>query len=60
MKLEWCMQDGEPTQYMLPVRHWLHENFTNRWISQIGTVEWAPRPPDLNPMDFSIWGYLKP
>jgi hypothetical protein len=22
-------------------------------------VEWAPRSPDLNPLDFAFWGYLK-
>jgi hypothetical protein len=22
-------------------------------------VEWAPRSPDLNPLDFALWSYLK-
>jgi hypothetical protein len=22
-------------------------------------VDWAPRSPDLNPVDFALWGYLK-
>ena len=22
-------------------------------------MEWAPRSPDLNPLDFFLWGYLK-
>jgi len=22
-------------------------------------VEWAPRSPDLNPLDFAFWGFLK-
>jgi hypothetical protein len=22
-------------------------------------MEWAPRSPDLNPLDFAVWGYLK-
>ena len=22
-------------------------------------VEWPPRPPDLTPLDFFLWGYLK-
>jgi hypothetical protein len=22
-------------------------------------VEWAPRSPDLNPLDFALWGHLK-
>ena len=33
-------------------------NFEN-WIGRRGTVEWAPRSPDLTPMDFYFWGHLK-
>ena len=29
------------------------------WIGRRGTVEWAPRSPDLTPMDFYFWGHLK-
>ncbi|GBL93632.1 hypothetical protein AVEN_25629-1 [Araneus ventricosus] len=24
-----------------------------------GYVEWPPRSPDLNPLDFFLWGYIK-
>ncbi|GBN14200.1 hypothetical protein AVEN_163250-1 [Araneus ventricosus] len=24
-----------------------------------GCVEWPPRSPDLNPLDFFLWGYIK-
>ena len=55
----WFMQDGAPPHYGLQVRAWLDQNFPHRWIGRRGPVELAPRSPDLNPMDFAIWGYLK-
>lgn len=55
---EWFMQDGAPPHYAIQVRTWLDDNFP-QWIGRRGRVEWAPRSPDLNPMDFAIWGYLK-
>ena len=30
-----------------------------RWIGRGGPVPWPPRSPDLNPLDFFLWGYLK-
>lgn len=55
----WFMQDGAPPHYATPVRQWLNENFPDKWIGRRGPVEWAPRSPDLNPLDFAFWGYLK-
>ena len=54
----WFMQDGAPPHYATIVRNWLNGNFEN-WIGRRGTVEWAPRSPDLTPMDFYFWGHLK-
>ena len=28
-------------------------------LKAIRGVEWPPRSPDLNPLDFFLWGYLK-
>jgi hypothetical protein len=33
--------------------------FPHRWIGRRGPVEWAPRSPDLNTLDFAFWGFLK-
>ena len=30
-----------------------------RWIGRRGTIEWPARSPDLTPLDFFLWGYLK-
>ena len=49
----WFMQDGAPPHYAKVVCEWLDLNFDN-WIGHRGTVEWAPRSPNLNPLDFSF------
>lgn len=55
----WLQQDGAPPHYALNVRNFLNETFTNRWIGRRGFIEWPPRSPDLNPLDFFLWGHLK-
>ena len=48
-----------------PPPHFHHEgtSYLNRkmvaWIGRGGTVAWLPRSPDLSPMGFSVWGYVK-
>lgn len=59
-------QDGAPAHYTRNVREWLNEHFRNRWIGR-GTIAdqpfmataWPPRSPDLTPMDFYAWGFMK-
>lgn len=55
----WYQQDGAPPHYHRDARHYLNEIFPNRWIGRRGSIEWPPRSPDLNPLDFFLWGYLK-
>ncbi len=50
--------DGAPPHFSNDVRQWLNENYPT-WIGRGGTVAWPPRSPDLNPMDFYVWGYMK-
>lgn len=59
------MQDGAPAHTATPVLKYLNEIFRDRVIStkypqkyNVG-FEWPPYSPDLNPLDFSIWGVLK-
>lgn len=52
-------QDGCPAHSTLRVRAWLNEHFPNRWIGRFGPLKWPARSPDLTPLDFFLWGYLK-
>lgn len=55
----WLLQDGAPPHFSVVVRRYLNETFRNRWIGRNGPLPWAPRSPDINPMDFFFWGHLK-
>lgn len=56
----WFQQDGAPAHRSRNVTNYLNNRFPNRWIG-IGsrTHEWPPRSPDLTPLDFYFWGYIK-
>jgi hypothetical protein len=41
------------TFFALPVRAWLDNHFTGRWIGSGGRTKWPPRRPDHIPCDFS-------
>ncbi|KYN17065.1 hypothetical protein ALC57_10664 [Trachymyrmex cornetzi] len=55
----WFQQDGVPPHYGLRVRQYLNEVFPKRWIGRRGYIEWPARSPDLNSLDYFLWGYLK-
>lgn len=52
-------QDGHPAHTSLLARTILNRKFPGRWIGLHGPQEWPPRSPDLTPMDFFAWGFLK-
>ena len=53
-------QDGAPPHWTLNVRDWLNANFPQRWIGRLPSpMQWPPRSPDLTPLDFFLWGYIK-
>ena len=37
----------------------LDATFRNRWIGRDGPTLWPPRSPDITPLDFFLWGYVK-
>ena len=49
-------QDGAPPHRKKEVQAWLKSHFGDRFLD---LSIWPPRSPDLNPCDFSLWGYLK-
>jgi inhibitor of nuclear factor kappa-B kinase subunit alpha len=52
-------QDGAPCHYAVIVRDYLDRSFPSRWIGCGGTQPWAASSPDLTPLDFFAWGFIK-
>ena len=52
-------QDGAPSHWFNEVRATLDNIFRGRWIGRGGPIAWPPRSPDLTPLDFFLWGYVK-
>jgi hypothetical protein len=42
-----------------PVRNHLDRELAGRWIGRGGPIAWPSRSPDLTPLDFVLWGYVK-
>lgn len=53
------MQDGAPPHYLSDVRDFLNARFPGTWIGRGGPIAWPPRSPDLTPLDFFFWGFIK-
>jgi hypothetical protein len=47
-------QDGAPAHSSHLAQDWLHRNTPDF----IASVEWPPNSPDLNPLDFHVWGAM--
>jgi hypothetical protein len=41
------------------VRNHLNRQMAGRWIGKSGPNAWPPRSPDLTPLDFFLWYYMK-
>lgn len=57
-------QDGAPAHFGRFVRAHLNETFPLRWIGRAAAndlvlARWPARSPDLNPLDFCLWGWMK-
>lgn len=55
----WYQHDGAPPHVGRNVVAWLNQTFNGRWIGRRGQVLWPARSPDLNPLDYFVWGHLK-
>ncbi|GBM96813.1 hypothetical protein AVEN_161127-1 [Araneus ventricosus] len=51
--------DGALAHKTSSVKSYLMEEFGEQIIGYGGFQKWPPRSPDLTPMDFFLWGYLK-
>jgi len=52
-------QEGAPPHYLGEVREYLNTRFPGRWIGRVALIAWPPRSPDLTPLDFFLWGFVK-
>jgi len=52
-------QDGAPPHWGSYVLRFLDAALPNRWIGRDGPTPWPPRSPDITPLDFFLWGYVK-
>ena len=57
--LVYFQQDGASAHYSKVARRWLDDTFKERWIGKAGPIPWPARSPDLSPLDFWLWGYLR-
>lgn len=58
-RLEMIFQhDGAPAHFSQLVRNWLNEKFPGRWMGRGGPINWPARSPDLNPLDYYLWGNM--
>ena len=55
----WFQHDGCPAHNARAVSRFLDRQFATRWIGNQSLIPWPARSPDLTPMDFYLWGYVK-
>lgn len=53
------MHDGAGPHFANIVTNFLNEEYPDRWIGRGGPIRWPARSPDLNPLDYFLWGYIK-
>ncbi|GBM33935.1 hypothetical protein AVEN_178006-1, partial [Araneus ventricosus] len=51
--------DGASPHYCNIVREFLDATFPQRWIGRGAVMAWPPRFPEITPLDFYLWGYVK-
>ena len=55
----WWAQDGAPCHRSNAVRRELQTRFHQRVVALGHPREWPANSPDLTPMDFFVWGFVK-
>jgi len=53
------IQDGAPPHFSCFVTDVLNERFPEASTGRGGPIPWPPRIPDLSPLVFFLWGYIK-
>ena len=55
----WFQQDGATSHTSLPALEWLKTRFGDKIISHRTEFPWPARSPDLSPLDFFLWRFVK-
>ncbi|GBM88931.1 hypothetical protein AVEN_166615-2-1, partial [Araneus ventricosus] len=55
----WFQHDGAPPHKVSSVQQYIRDTSQQQIIGYGGCVEWPPRSPDLNTLDFFLWGCIK-
>lgn len=55
----WFQQDGAPPHNGRLIDNFLENEFDGKWLGNQGPYKWPPRSPDLTPLDYFIWGFVK-
>jgi hypothetical protein len=55
----YLQHDGAPVHSSKMVTKHLNNTYPNRWIGRGSLISWPARSPDLTPLDFCLWGWLK-
>ena len=53
------MQDGAAAHTSKMAMEWLKDRLLEKLISLKSEFIWPSRSPDLNPLHFHLWGYMK-
>jgi len=51
--------EGAPPHFSREVRNFLNCRFPERWIRCGSLHNWPARSPDLSPLDYCVWGWMK-
>lgn len=51
--------DGAPAHFSRQAREFLNAHYPERWMGRGGPIIWPARSPDLNVLDYFVWGYIK-
>ena len=55
----YLQHDGSHIHCTRKITQHLNNTNPNRWIWRGSLIHWPARSPDLNPLDFCLWGWLK-
>jgi hypothetical protein len=53
------VHNGAPAHFSRSVLDILSNTYHDRWTGREGPTAWPPSSPDLNNLDFYIWGHLR-